>query len=269
MTSVSKVRLERNLGVDRLINIPIELSWDYNGIDQSIDLYEEDIITQVIGVGRDFEVTRFANEPYTATSIANRTEINYEFYFHSGTSVSNVNNWQIDYLTEGFTAEDVFYYKNNFSNSFFKLDFYDSPDEKQQVNYLTAIIPTQQGLKMPVRMQRQNVEIRKPKFVLDYIGDVEGFFIYWLKKRTFLDITKFYMTAKFYNAETGSFIRMMNTPQSSLPNTPYTFNTLTYFYYILNLDYAKQTYTITTTNGVRVGSPALPIKWYEYVNPPR
>jgi len=267
--AVNKFIVERTQGVDKMVNIPIELSWDYDGIDQSIDIYEEDIITQVIGVGRDFEVSRFTNEPYTSTTYNNRTEVNYEFYFHSGTSLTNINNWSINYLTEGFSAQDVFYYNRNFSNSFFKLDFYDSPDEKQQINYLTTIIPTQQGLKMPVQMQRQVVQINRPKFVLDYVGDKEGFFIYWLKKRNFLDITKFYMTAKFYNAEIGSFVRMMNQPQSSLPNTEFTFNTLTNFYYILNLDYPKQTYTITTTNGVRLGDPANPIKWYEYVNPPR
>jgi hypothetical protein len=267
--SVNKVKLERMGGVDQSVIIPIELSWDYDGIDQSIDVYEEDVITQVIGVGRDFEVSRFANEPYTSITYNNKTEVNYEFYFHSGTSVTNVNNWQVNYLTEGFSAQDVFYYNRNFSNSFFKLDFYDSPDEKQQVNYLTAIIPTQQGLKMPTVMQRQTVEIKKPKFVLDYVGDKEGFFIYWLKKRNFLNISKFYMTAKFYNAQRGTFIRMINQPQSSIPNSQYTFNTLTYFYYILNLDYPKQTYTITTTGGLRLGDPSNPIKWYEYVNPPK
>jgi len=266
--SVNKVRIEFEQGQDKQINIPIELSWDYDGIDQSIDLYEEEIITEVIGVGRDFEVTRFANEPYSSITYLNKTEMNYEFYFNSGTTVNNVNAWANSYLSAGFSSEDIFFYKNNFSNSFFKLDFYDSPDEKRQVNYLTAIIPTQQGLKMSAQMQRQVVEIKKPKFVLDYIGDIEGFFIYWLKKRTFLDITTFYMTAKFYNAETGEFSRMMNTPQSSLTNSPYTFDTLTYFYYILNLDYPKQTYTITTNSGVRVGEPNNPIKWYQYVNPP-
>lgn len=267
--SVSKLRIERTQGQDKQINIPIELSWDYMGIDQSIDIYEEDVITQVIGVGRDFEVTRFAHEPYTSITYNNKTEITYEFYFHSGTTVTASTSWNVNYLTEGFDAQDVFYYKNNFSNSFFKLDFYDSPDEKQQVNYLTTIIPTQQGLKMSAQMQRQVVDIRKPKFVLDYIGDIEGFFIYWLKKRNFLNITKFYMTAKFYNAEQGRFVTMINQPQSSIPNSPYNFNTLTYLYYILNLDYPKQTYTISTTNGVRVGDPTNPIKWYEYVNPPQ
>lgn len=265
--SVNKFRIERTRGVDKQLNVPIELSWDYSGIDQSIDLYEEEVITEVIGVGRDFEVTRFANEPYTSITYNNKTEINYEFYFHSGTSITNSANWTNDYLALGFSAEDVFFYKNNFSNSFFKLDFYDSPDEKQQINYLTTIIPTQQGLKMSTRMQRQTVDIRKPKFVLDYIGDTEGFFVYWLKKRNFLNITKFYMSAKFYNADTGEFIRMINQPQSSFPNTQFTINTLTTFYYVLDLNYPKQTYTISTTSGVRVGEPNSPIKWYQYVNP--
>lgn len=265
--SVNKVRIERTSGVDKQVNIPIELSWDYSGIDQSIDLYEEEVITEIIGVGRDFEVTRFSHEPYTSVTYNNMTEINYEFYFHSGTTLNNVNNWSISYLTEGFSATDVYFYNSNFSNSFFKLDFYDSADEKRQVNYLTVILPTQQGLKMTVPMQRQTVEIKKPKFVLDYIGDIEGFFLYWLKKRNFLDVTKFYMSAKFYNAERGSFTRMMNAPQSTLIGSPFTFDVLNYFYYIVDLDYPKQTYKVSTVNGVRVGAPNTPIKWYEYVNP--
>ena len=265
--SVNKVRIERNQGVDMQVNIPVELSWDYNGIDQSIDLYEEEVITEVIGVGRDFEVSRFANEPYTSITYNNKTEVNYEFYFHSGSTLTNSNDWTISYLPLGFSAQDIFFYRNNFSNSFFKLDFYDTPDEKQQVNYLTTIIPTQQGLKMSAPMQRQTVEIKKPKFVLDYVGDIEGFFIYWLKKRTFLNISTFYMSAKFYNAETGSFIRMINQPQSVFTNSQFTFNTLTNFYYVLNLDYEKQTYVVTTTGGQRVGEPNNPIKWYQYVNP--
>jgi len=266
--AVNKVTIERTQGTDKLINIPIELSWDYDGIDQSIDLYEEDVITEVIGVGRDFEVSRFVNEPYSSVTNFNKTEINYEFYFHSGTSVTNINNWDINYLTEGFTAQDIFFYRRNFSNSFFKLDFYDSPDEKQQTNFLTTIIPTQQGLNMTTVMQRQIVEIKKPKFILDYVGDKEGFFIYWLKKRNFLDINKFYMSAKFYNAEIGAFVRMINQPQSSIPNSQTNLDTLTYFYYLLNLDYPKQTYTVTTLNGIRLGEPSKPIKWFEYVNPP-
>ena len=186
----------------------------------------------------------------------------------SGGSLSASTNWQINYIGEGFSVRDVYYYNNNFSNSFFKLDFYDSKDEKSQVNYLTVILPTQQGLKMDISMQGTPVSIRKPKYVLDYVGDTEGFFIYWLKKRDFLNIDTFYMTAKFYNAERGSFTKMMNQGQFSLSSNPYTFDTSTYFYYPVKLDYEKQTYVIYNQNLQRIGDSANPIKWYEYVNPP-
>jgi len=264
---VNKFKIERTAGVDKELVVPVELSWDYLGIDQSIDLYEEEMITEVIGVGRDFEVSRFANAVYTAGTEVNKTEINYDFYFHSGTSLTSSTNWLQTYVAQGFTVPEVYYYRNNFANSFFKLDFYDSPDEKKQINYLTAIIPTQQGFKIPAILPRAAVTIKSPKFKLDYVGDKEGFFIYWLKKRNFLDITTFYMSAKFYDAKTGFFVRMMNQPQSTFPNSPYTFDTLTYFYYTMKLDYPTQTYQIFGPNGQRFGDTANPIKWYEFVNP--
>lgn len=274
---VNKVTIVPN-GIDKQINIPVRLTWDYLGMDMAIDEYENQVVTEVVGLGRDFEVTRFAHEPATGTT--DSTEINYEFYFYSGGSLDNITSWNNDYMSEGFTPQDLYYFNNNFANSFFKLDFYDTPDEKRQTNYLTVIIPTQQGLKMDTQMQRNVVSVKKPKFILDYVGDKEGFFLYWLKKRTFLDIDTFYMSAKFYNAKTGQFTKMMtgggtdpldntNGPQSELePGLKYTFDNLLYFYYTVKLDYGKQTYQVFNTFGQRLGTN-IPIKWYEYVNPPQ
>jgi hypothetical protein len=263
----NKFTIRQNNFTDNQINIPISLKWDIMGIEQSIEEYEKKVITEVIGVGRDFEITRFVHEPETNEL----TDINYEFYFYSGGSMNDVNNWRINYISEGFTPQEIFYYTNNFKNSFFKLDLYDSLDDKKQTNYLTIIIPTQQGLKMDTMMQRTQVSIKKPKFILDYVGDKEGFFIYWLKKRNFLDISTFYMTAKFYNAKTGVFTKMMNEPQSSLGDK-YSFDSTRYFYYGVQLDYVKHSYQVFNINpaqvdfGKRMGT-TLPIKWYEYVNP--
>jgi hypothetical protein len=265
----NKFTIRPNNFVDNQINIPISLNWDYLGLEQSIDEYEKEIITDVIGVGRDFEVTRFSHAP---TSTEN-TDINYEFYFYSGGSMNEESNWRINYISEGFTPQEIYYYTNNFTNSFFKLDLYDAVDEKKQTNYVTIIIPTQQGLKMDTMMQRTPVSIKKPKFILDYVGDKEGFFIYWLKKRNFLDISTFYMTAKFYNSKSGVFTKMMNAPQSSLGNK-FSFDSTQYFYYGVQLNYEKHSYEIININpnqtgfGTRVGTTA-PIKWYEYVNPTR
>ena len=267
--------IKKDAFVNKQVNIPINLSWDYLGIEQSINEYETEAIKDVVGIGRDFEVDRFANSP--STGITESTELNYEFYFYSGGSLDDRANWRNDYRSEGFTTQEVFYYTNNFSNSFFKLDLYDTVDDKKQTNYITLIIPTQQGLKMDTMMQRTPVSINKPKFVLNYVGDKEGFFIYWLKKRTFLDIKTFYMTAKFYNAKDGTFIKMMNTPQSEISGNKYSFDSSSYFYYQVDLDYDKREYQVLNINpytadyhqfGERAGTPE-PIKWYEYVNPPR
>jgi len=158
------------------------------------------------------------------------------------------------------------------------LDFYDTPDEKQQTNYLTIKLPTQQGLMMETQMQRTMVNIRKPQFVLDYVGDKEGFFIYWLKKRNFLNINTFFMSAKFFNAKTGQFTKMMtgrgtnpldftNGPQVYLTGNKYAFDNTQFLYYTVKLDYETQTYQVLNTSGQRLGTN-IPIKWYEYVNPP-
>lgn len=272
---VNKFTIRQDGIVDKQINIPVQLKWDYLGLDMAIDEYETTIIKEVIGSGRDFEISRFAHSPATGTT--DDTLINYEFYFYSGGSLNDINNWRVNYLSEGFTPQEVFYYENNFANSFFKLDLYDTPDEKQQTNYLTIILPTQQGLTMEAQMQRDLVNIKKPKFVLDYVGDKEGFFIYWLKKRNFLNIDTFYMSAKFYNAKTGQFTQLMtgrgtnpldltNGPQSYLTGNKYAFDNTQYFYYTVKLDYETQTYQVFNTYGQRLGTN-IPIKWYEYVNP--
>ena len=245
------------------INIPINLDWEYLDVDSEIKEYETSILNELITTDKDFEVNRFFHADYD-----NKSEINYEFYFYEGASLSNASNWKIDYRAEGFTTQEVYYYANSFRNSFFKLDFYDSPIESQQENYITVILPTQQGLRMATKMQNTDVQIRKPQFLLDYVGDKEGFFIYWLKKRNFLDISTFYMTAKFFDGKTGQFVRMMNRPQSTIQGNKFIFSSSEYFYYRVDMDYLTHSYKvydiINPTD--RVGG-TVPIKWYEYVNP--
>jgi hypothetical protein len=245
------------------INIPINLDWEYLDVDSEIKEYENSILNELITTDKDFEVNRFFHADYD-----NKSEINYEFYFYEGGSLSNSSNWKIDYRAQGFTTQEVYYYANSFRNSFFKLDLYDSPIESEQENYITIILPTQQGLRMATKMQNTDVQIRKPQFILDYVGDKEGFFIYWLKKRNFLDISTFYMTAKFFDGKTGQFVRMMNRPQSTVQGNKFVFSSSDYFYYRVDMDYLTHSYKVydIINPNDRVGG-TVPIKWYEYINP--
>jgi hypothetical protein len=58
--SVNKVTIVPD-GLDKQINIPVKLTWDYLGLDMAIEEYETEVITEAIGVGRDFEISRFAH----------------------------------------------------------------------------------------------------------------------------------------------------------------------------------------------------------------
>ena len=267
--SVNKVKLLQS-DINRYVNIPVEMTWDFSGRDQAIEEYESVILKEVLGDAKDFEIIRFANKPYNNMD----TDINYEFNFYDNSqpisaNTVTVNNWGSTYINEGFTIPEVYYTANSFRKSFFKLDFYDSPDEKKQKNYITVVIPVHQGLtqSVPISPFTPNVDIKKPTFKLDYLMDKEGFFIYWLRNRDYIDIDRFYMSAKFFDGKLGVFVRMTNKPQPQILPSKFTFNNEFYFYYRVDLDYNTFTYQIfDTTSLLRVGTGANPIKWYEYVN---
>ena len=263
---------------DTYINLPIEIKWDFYGRDDSIDVYEDDVLEKIIGIAEDFEILRFSHQNYDGV----KTDINYNFNFYSGLTqdlvdgISDNTYWSSSYLAEGFSSEEVYYYRKPFTKSFFKLDFYDSNNEQTQINYFTVILPIQQGYTEKVTLTpfSPDVNIKIPTFKLDYVGDKEGFYLYWLRKKSFLNINPnsgnttetFYMTAKFFDAKIGVFVKMMNQPQSSL-YLPFTFLPEDYFYYKVTLDYVSKTYQIfDTTTGYRIGTNN-PITWYEYVNP--
>ena len=266
--SVNNYRIIQNNSTNNSVTVPIELNWDFAGQDQSIELYQEEVVKKVIGDGYDFEVNRFPHAPDLTNSGA--TKIYYEFNFHSGCSLSNISDWTQSFVNQGFTAREMYYSSNYFTKSFFKLDLYDTVDNKRQTNYISIIIPTQEGKSAKALLNSTSVDVRLPVFELDYIGNKEGFFIYWLKNLDFLNLNTFYMTAKFYNAKTGKFIKMSNKPQSTINGDKYNLDSIDYFYYRVVLDYVNNTYQIfdVKTNN-RIGISTNTIKWYEYVNPPQ
>ena len=260
------------------LEVPINLAWDLNGINESIDIYESDILKQIINPIDDFETIRYSHKIWN-DGITNKTKTstNYEFYFYSATTDSNItgetnnNNWVTDYRANGLTTREVLFQDKVYTSSFFKLDFYDTKDSGNQQIYLTIIIPTRQGETMQVPYGVANVDIKKPVFKLDFVGDKEGYFIYWLKDTQFVNLKTLYMSGKFYDAKIGQFKRLMTQGQGVL-SEKFKFNPADYFYYTVNLDYTGYTYDVSLTNSfvtnMRVGTENEPIKWYEYINPP-
>jgi len=270
--SVNKYKIVKS-AIGRQINLPIEVKWDFSERDQAIDTYQGEVLDELIGLPNDFELSRFSHNNYVSKNDDLLTKINYEFYFFdTGSTINNPSSWKNSYLFENFTMQDVYYFSKPFTKSFFKLDFYDTTNESSQKNYFSIILPVQQGDFETVTISTflQNVEIRKPKMGLDFVGDKEGFFIYWLRENFYININEFYMSAKFFNARFGVFVNMMNRPQSifSASNNYYTFNKANYFYYKVILDYQSKSYEVfDVLSSGRVGTDVSSINWYEYLNP--
>ena len=261
-------------GANQSITIPIEMKWDFLGRDDSIEVYQNEVIDLVAGFPEDFEVIRFAHDSYGQFQ---ETKLEYEFHFYSGVpanvTASTINDWVVSYVSGGFTIPELYTRSLPFKKSFFKLDFYDSKNGAEQQNSFTVILPPNKGNFDIVNLSDyiQNVKINKPSYTLDYIvqpnsmGVREGFFLYWLKSRTFVNLDTFYMSLKFFDAKQGVYVRMMTVPQSSLPNK-FNFNSENFFYIKVVLDYDTKTYKLYDFNGIRIGN-GTPIKLYEYVNP--
>jgi hypothetical protein len=285
MTIVNNKYIKTVSVKDEFLDIPLEITFDFEGRGDAIQKFEDEVIKQIINPIQNYEVTKFShkewffNVPPLNISLL-RTSINYEFYFFDNLSpvtASTASNWAIDYQNATFTDSEIYYFANNFKGSFFKLDFYDTYESEKQKIFLSVIIPTQQGLKetglVGPATNQVSVDVKKPKFILDSVGaDKEGFFIYWLKDQNYYPPNEFYVGAKFFNAKIGQFVRMINVPQSTFtgPNV-FNINKQLNFYYKYKLDYNTYEYTVfkETVNGTlnRVGTLFTPIKWYEYVNP--
>ena len=89
--SVSKYKLLVPT-TDKQINIPIEIKWDFTERDQAIDVYQEQIVGDLIGEPTDFELSRFSHQSYLPLSGGTnlQTSVNYEFnFFDSGQTINN------------------------------------------------------------------------------------------------------------------------------------------------------------------------------------
>lgn len=197
----------------------------------------------------------------TITNLEKCYSLNFEFNFFTGGTISNKEQWVSSYIKGRFLVRDIKYNSKKFKNSFFKLDYYDSPIAKEQKILLTTILPFQNG-------EKDSNGIITPNYVLDYNKNTEGYFMYWLKDKNYLNIDTFYVGATFFDSSTGVFTRMSNVVQGGLLNDKFNLNSIFDFYYKVKLDYNDKTYAYydMKTENKRIGINGDPIKWYEYVN---
>lgn len=102
-----------------------------------------------------------------------------------------------------------------------------------------------------------------PIIQTDFNKNQEGFFLHWFQDKSVLNIDNLYMSAKFFDASVGKYIKFIVNDQISYANKyriPYQD-----FYYRVELDYTNNEYSVYYTN---TNAFADTVYWYEYKNPP-
>ena len=103
----TRIKIVKN-DIDKFVNIPVQMQWDFMGRDDSIQEYEVDAINQVIGDGQDFEIIRFAHNIFQ--NIESSIKYVFNFYDYSlPITATTVGAWTTSYLNNGFSVQDVYY----------------------------------------------------------------------------------------------------------------------------------------------------------------
>tara|TARA_Y100000592_G_scaffold18736_1_gene28661 strand:- start:6194 stop:7099 length:906 start_codon:yes stop_codon:yes gene_type:complete len=300
--TVNRIQIRASLNDDKVV-IPIGQTFDEAGREQLIETYEQSELQDNINEIIDYETTRYSHSGVVPVTnpITHDYNLFYNFYFADSGTFPIPNTFEF----QGFTQTELNRKPKSFTNSFFKFDYYDSPERKKQKLMFSVIVPAgqcfrQSGVPIPITEYEYQVQISEgitnptwsiyiPSMTLGPINDGEnlysdGYYLQWLKTREIIPNDTFYMQCKFFNAKTGKIVRMVNrNPIDPLTNTLYTFYDYPdwFFYEVkLKINYStenpKYNYTIREFNnntllsgipGGQAGTAGNPINFYEYVNP--
>jgi len=300
-------------GKDKEVTVPFATYFDESlGREQHIELYEKAEMQDNVNIIQDFETTRYSPE-----TLDSDKHIFYSMQFMTNSTPSgDPNDYLPDYSVVGISHPDIVERKSNFIKSFFKFDFYDNPNPQTQRLYFSIISPINNGkpfvkggpydyllqisndpisnnydpigyakalikdenLAVPLGPPYYYDKLESSQFDFSSIGkNTENYYIQWLKNRDLVPYNIFYMSCKFFNAETGKTHKFINKVQ---PANTYTLSIPDYYYYQLIFDPIKYTYIVNQFDltqfaandgvGSQVGHSLTfdnPIKFYEYINP--
>lgn len=167
------------------ILLPIKIDFKNNGFGDLVEeIYKEEKEKNVNKVF-DKETIKFTLAEYETL---NKTSTTIKFKFSNSD-----NTYSDNFSNAGFTNDEITNFRNGLTRSFFRLDFYDSPDEKSQNLMFSEFI---------------NVGTNTINTDFDFDR------IFWFKNDTkFTEENTyriFYFNVIFFNAKTGTTKKMIN-----------------------------------------------------------
>jgi hypothetical protein len=163
----------------------------YSNLVQNLIREEKDKAVNPI---EDIEKIKFNSAVFGEQTKSN---LNLEFYFYNEENDS----YGTNYENAGFTSEEISQKRNNIRNSFYRIDFYDSNNQREQ-NFLFS-----EFLNINQKTDSTTFPLRR----LYWFKEDEKF----VKENTYREI---YMEVTFFNAKTGLTTKFLNTTLSGAVN---------------------------------------------------
>ena len=260
------------------INLPLNMEFQLVDQDEIVrKQFVENEIKNNINPILDYEKVRFL--PIIQLNDTNNVvnNITYNLHFLDSLNQFNQNSF---YGQIGFNNSDIKFRKKSFTNSFLRLNFYDTDiTTTQRLLFFVTIFPRLEptnfsiGLLPPWGTITSAINL-KTSFIL---GDSminksfnsEGYSLYYFKDEVITQPKELFMSAEFNNAKNGSVTRFMSTSSTNITidnlfNPSNTVNNL-FTKYILKKVNNKYTYEIdgTYSNNVQINNSDYNIDLYQ------
>jgi len=254
----------------------LDISTEYKvdlGREESLEQFEEETIQKIINPIENYETSRFMHEPYSGiTSNESNiiSDIWYQLYFYNN-SEPQTHVDGLDYSLVGITHVENSKMLKQSVKSFFKLDFYKTPEDEKPEHSNRKLVFSR-NLSIPSGEQFLFTPLNKNIFVPVFNGsrfrNRENMYIFWFQDdsvltETILTGNTFYMTARFFNADDGSIINFGNKSKG-VSDEIFENDDL---YFLVEIDKENYTYKVfeylNGTKGDRIGMSGEPIKFYE------
>ena len=230
------------------------------GWEENFQSFEKETLRSIINPTENYETIRYIHEPYNLTidSITTFTsDIWFYFYF---LDASNTYAKGLDYNLIGITPQQNAQMLKQSVKSFFRLEFYTTPNRETQKLVMAKDLSLPLGQKVYYTTLRHNISI--PVFNGNNYRNSENMYLFWFPDETVYTGTTFYMTARFFNAEDGTISRFMNNTHKTLVKD----SDDLYYKVVFNKtghSYLVYEYDSVSKATIRKGKYDAPINFYE------
>jgi len=230
------------------------------GWEENFQSFEKETLRSIINPAQNFETIRYIHEPYEldvseVTTIT--SDIWFYFYF-----LDNAGGFTkgLDYSLVGISSQENMIMTKQSVKSFFRLEFYTTPDRETQKLVLAKDLSLPLGQKVFYTELKHNIHI--PVFTGNNYKNSENMYLFWFPDDTVFTGMTFYMTARFFNAEDGTITRFMNNTHKTLVKDSDD------LYYKVTFNRAEHTYDVyeydsISKGTIRKGKYSAPINFYE------